>query len=193
MPSKTRWSGSQAPARSVAASFPAYRPTLARPGLCAQRQAFCFRCSRDGTKPLDCKMGRQWGEVADGGPILPCMMQGLGEELALCFASHGAKLILSARNRERLEVHFLPICYCFFQYVIASSIDLIPHHGKMHTGSWKEHRNDSLHQCAYSEAVRMPAEGAGGMPGAAELRRSDAAAAGPLCTRLSDARGRCEG
>ena len=33
-----------------------------------------------------------------------CCMQGLGEELALCFASHGAKLILSARNRERLEV-----------------------------------------------------------------------------------------
>ena len=31
-------------------------------------------------------------------------VQGLGEELALCFASHGAKLILSARNRERLEV-----------------------------------------------------------------------------------------
>ena len=30
--------------------------------------------------------------------------QGLGEELAICFASHGAKLILSARNRERLEV-----------------------------------------------------------------------------------------
>ncbi|CAL5222280.1 g4619 [Coccomyxa viridis] len=29
--------------------------------------------------------------------------QGLGEELALCFASHGAKLILSARNRDRLE------------------------------------------------------------------------------------------
>ncbi|CAK0786872.1 hypothetical protein CVIRNUC_010086 [Coccomyxa viridis] len=29
--------------------------------------------------------------------------QGLGEELAICFASHGAKLILSARNRERLE------------------------------------------------------------------------------------------
>ena len=42
-----------------------------------------------------------------------CMMQGLGEELALCFASHGAKLILSARNKERLEVHYLPIDYCF--------------------------------------------------------------------------------
>ena len=39
--------------------------------------------------------------------------QGLGEELAICFASHGAKLILSARNRERLEVcahMMLPPC-----------------------------------------------------------------------------------
>ena len=30
--------------------------------------------------------------------------QGLGEELALCFAEHGARLILSARNEQRLEV-----------------------------------------------------------------------------------------
>ena len=39
-----------------------------------------------------------------------CCMQGLGEELALCFASHGAKLILSARNRERLEVSATYCC-----------------------------------------------------------------------------------
>jgi hypothetical protein len=139
MPLKTRWSGSQAPARSVAASLPAYRPVRAS-GLCARRQAFCFHCSRDGTKPHDYKMGRQSGEVAHGGSIVACMMQGLGEELALCFASHGAKLILSARNKERLEVHFLSMCYCLSQNVIASSIDLIPHHGKRHTGSMKEYR-----------------------------------------------------
>ena len=37
--------------------------------------------------------------------MIACLgAQGLGEELAICFASHGAKLILSARNRERLEV-----------------------------------------------------------------------------------------
>ena len=33
--------------------------------------------------------------------------QGLGEELALVFASHGAHLILTARNTERLQVCFL--------------------------------------------------------------------------------------
>lgn len=32
----------------------------------------------------------------------------MGEELALCFAEHGARLILSARNKERLEVWRTP-------------------------------------------------------------------------------------
>ena len=42
----------------------------------------------------------------DAAHIAACLgAQGLGEELAICFASHGAKLILSARNTERLEVH----------------------------------------------------------------------------------------
>jgi len=32
--------------------------------------------------------------------------QGLGEELALVFALHGARLILSARNTERLQARW---------------------------------------------------------------------------------------
>lgn len=35
--------------------------------------------------------------------VVTCL-QGLGEELALCFAKHGARLILTARNEERLGV-----------------------------------------------------------------------------------------
>ena len=35
--------------------------------------------------------------------------QGLGEELALVFAAHGARLILSARNTERLQVLCFPV------------------------------------------------------------------------------------
>lgn len=41
-------------------------------------------------------------------------MQGLGAELARQFAAHGAILILSARNKERLEVCPRPIVAPFW-------------------------------------------------------------------------------
>ena len=110
MPLKTTWSGSQAPARSGCSLAPCIQANvrMSRP-LCTASSILLPLFKRWH------KATRLRGDeaVADGGSIIVCMMQGLGEELALCFASHGAKLILSARNIERLEVHYLPIDYCF--------------------------------------------------------------------------------
>lgn len=38
--------------------------------------------------------------------VIACMCKGLGEELAHYFAAHGARLILSSRKQEQLQVRF---------------------------------------------------------------------------------------
>lgn len=48
-------------------------------------------------------------------PVLTWFIwQGLGEELALVFAAHGARLILTARNTERLQV----LTYAFVKHIV---------------------------------------------------------------------------